>query len=198
MGKTIHVVSILDRSGSMGGTEKEVIGAYNAFIEDHKKIAKEKNAKFKTTLVLFDNEYEEVYSKVPIEQTPELTSKEYFVRGMTAYFDSLGKSITKFDGKEKVIFFIETDGQENASQEFKADTIKALVEKKKADGWDFNFVGADLDAATTRGLAATLGIDANKTVAFNKSAEGYEMRNRSFAASTMAYVDNVTSESTDS
>ena len=89
----LHVVSILDRSGSMAGTENEVIGAYNAFIEDQKKIAKEKDIKIKTTLILFDNQYEEVYSKVPVELTPELTREVYFTRGMTAYFDAIGLSL---------------------------------------------------------------------------------------------------------
>lgn len=185
----LHVVSILDRSGSMGGTEAEVIGAYNAFIEDQKRIAKEKNIKIKTTLILFDNKYEEVYSKVSVEQTPELTREVYYTRGMTAYFDAIGKTIAAFEDKKKVIFFIETDGQENSSHEYNASTIKTLVEKKKADGWDFNFVGADLNATQVQTMAATLGIDTSKTVAFSKSAAGYATRNAAFAASTIAYAD---------
>lgn len=186
----LHVVSILDRSGSMAGTEKEVIGAYNAFIEDQKKIAKDKDIKIKTTLILFDNQYEEVYSKVPVELTPELTKEVYYTRGMTAYFDAVGKTIAEFEGKKKVIFFIETDGMENASREYNATTIKALIEKKKADGWDFNFVGADLNAVQVQTMAATLGIDASKTVAFNKTHDGYATRNAMFAASTVAYADS--------
>lgn len=185
----LHVVSILDRSGSMGGTEKEVIGAYNAFIEDQKKIAKEKDIKIKTTLILFDNQYEEVYSKIPVDETPELTDEVYRVRGMTAYFDAIGKTIAAFEGKKKVIFFIETDGQENASREFNETTIKTLVEKKKEDGWDFNFVGADLDATQVQKMAGLLGIDSSKTAAFRKSADGYATRNAMFAASTVAYAD---------
>ena len=189
MAKTLHVVSILDRSGSMAGTENEVIGAYNSFIEDQKKIAKDKNVNIKTTLILFDNQYEAVYSKVPVEQTPELTSDVYYTRGMTAYFDAVGKTVAKFDGKKKVIFFIETDGYENASREYNANSIKTLVEKKKKDGWDFNFVGADLDAATTCVMSTTIGIDPNKTMAFSKSAGGYATRNAMFSQTTMAYVD---------
>lgn len=190
----LHIVSILDRSGSMTGTENEVIGAYNAFIEDQKKIAKEKDIKIKTTLVLFDNQYEEVYSKVPVEQTPELTNEVYFTRGMTAYFDAIGKTIAAFEGKKKVIFFIETDGQENASREYTASGVKDLVEKKKADGWDFNFVGADLSATQVQNMATMLGIDTSKTVAFNKSHDGYATRNAMFSASTVAYVDDADKE----
>lgn len=188
MSKAIHVVSILDRSGSMGGTQNEVIGAYNAFIEDQKKIAKDNDAKIKTTLILFDDRYEEVYEKVPVEQTPELTNQTYFVRGMTAYLDALGNTITKFEGKKNVIFFIETDGMENASREYSMDAVKKLVEKKKSEGWDFNFVGADLDTATVSKMSGMLGIDASKTMAFAKSAEGYTTRNAMFSAATSAYV----------
>lgn len=186
----LHIVSILDRSGSMGGTEKEVIGAYNAFVAEQKRIANEKSIKTKVSLILFDNVYEEVYTKVPVADTPELTSEVYFTRGMTALFDAIGKTISKFDSKKKVIFFIETDGYENASTEFDAKKLKALVEKKKADGWDFNFVGADLDAATTASMGATFGLDASKTMAFNKSSDGYATRNALFASATRAYVDN--------
>lgn len=188
----LHIVSILDRSGSMGGSESEVIGAYNGFIKEQRKIAKKKNIKSKATLVLFDNQYEEVYSKVKLKDVPELTSEKYFVRGMTALYDAIGKTIASFEGKDKVIFFIETDGFENASKEFNASTLKSLVEKKKKDGWDFNFVGADLDAATTSSIASTFGISANKTMAFAKSKQGYTSRNASFAKATMAYVDGNT------
>lgn len=184
----LHIVSILDRSGSMGGTENEVIGAYNAFVKEQSKITKENNVEATMTLILFDNEYEEVYYKSPIDLVPELTSAVYYTRGMTALNDAIGKTITKFDGKKKVIFFIETDGQENASREYTAQNVKALVEKKKADGWDFNFVGADLNAQTTQLMGASLGIA--KTMAFDKSAIGYSSRNMSFADATVAYVKN--------
>lgn len=188
--KTLHVVSILDRSGSMRGSETEVIGAYNSFIEDQKKLAKDKAVKIKTTLVLFDDRYEEVYSKVPVEQTPELTKETYYTRGMTAYFDAVGKTITKFDDKKKVIFFIETDGHENASKEYNASSIKSLVEKKKKDGWDFNFVGADLDAATVQNLSGSMGIAAGKTLSFAKTSAGYATRNAAFSSATVTYIDD--------
>lgn len=108
---------------------------------------------------------------------------------MTAYFDAIGKTIAAFEGKKKVIFFIETDGQENSSREFNETTIKTLVEKKKEDGWDFNFVGADLNATQVQKMAGLLGIDSSKTTAFSKSADGYATRNAMFAASTVAYAD---------
>lgn len=187
---TLHVVSILDRSGSMSGSQVEVIGAYNAFVAEQKKIAHEKNIKSKVSLVLFDDQYQEVYSKVKVDEVPVLTEDTYYTRGMTALYDAIGKTIAKFEGKKKVIFFIETDGFENASREYTASALKELVEKKKKDGWDFNFVGADLDAATTANMASAFGVDASKTLAFHKSSAGYATRNMAFADATMAYVDN--------
>lgn len=187
----LHIVSILDRSGSMGGSEKEVIGAYNAFVEQQKKIVAEKGIKARMTLVLFDNQYDVIYEKAQPDLVPKLDEKTYFVRGMTALFDAVGKTIGKFEGEKKVIFFIETDGHENASREFNATTLKALVEKKKAEGWDFNFVGADLDAATASSMATSF-LDAGsaaKTQVFAKSAAGYATRNAAFASATMMYVD---------
>jgi hypothetical protein len=189
MAKTIHVVSILDRSGSMQGTENEVIGAYNAFIKEQVKISEEKGVTIKTTLVLFDNQYEEVYSKVPVAQTPELKEDVYYTRGMTALHDAIGKTISNFHDKKNVIFFIETDGHENASREYNAAGVKSLVEKKKEAGWDFNFVGADLDAASTSKMSGLVGIDPSKTMAFTKSAAGYATRNMSFASATTSYID---------
>lgn len=184
----LHIVSILDRSGSMGGTETEVIGAYNAFIKEQAKIASDNSIKATATLVLFDDKYEEVYIKTPIEEAPELTNKVYFIRGMTALFDAVGKTIKSLEGKKKVIFFIETDGGENASKEYTKSSLQALVKQKTEDGWDFNFVGADLDAATVQTMGGVMGIAAGKTMAFGKSAEGYRDRNMSFSASTIAYV----------
>ncbi len=184
----VHVVSILDRSGSMGGTEKEVIGAYNAFIEEQRKIAQTTNTKIKASLILFDDQYETVYTKTAVEAVPVMDNKVYFTRGMTALYDAIGKTINAFEGKDKVIFFIETDGQENASKEFNHVRLKALVEQKTKDGWDFNFVGADLSKAATVNMSGAIGIAAGKTMAFDKSGMGYATRNANFSAATMAYV----------
>lgn len=187
---TLHIVSILDRSGSMAGTEKEVIGAYNAFIAEQKKIAHEKDIKSKVSLVLFDDQYEEVYTKVDVNKAPVLTDQTYYVCGMTALMDAIGKTVSRFEGKKKVIFFIETDGHENASKEYSSAGLKSLIEQKKKDGWDFNFVGADLDSITTANIAGMFGISSNKTSAFSKTQEGYATRNALFSSATMAYVDN--------
>lgn len=191
MSKTIHVVSILDRSGSMTGTEKEVIGAYNNFIEEQKKIAMDNGVKIKASLVLFDDRYDEIYSKVPLSKVEKLTEEVYTTRGMTALFDAVGKTISRFDDKKNVLMFIETDGRENSSREYNSKSLKELVSKKEKEGWDFNFVGADLDSATTSYLGSSMGI--SKSMNFAKSNAGYKSRNMAFASSTVAYVDKVQS-----
>jgi uncharacterized protein with von Willebrand factor type A (vWA) domain len=185
--KKIHIVSILDRSGSMSGTESEVIGAYNAFVEQQTKITEEKGVKAKFSLILFDNQYEEVYTKLSAKEVPELTSEVYYTRGMTALYDSIGKTINTFEGKKNAIFFIETDGFENSSTEFTQSKVKELVDRKTKEGWDFNFVGADLDTATVGNMSVSLGIA--KSMSFDKSGEGYRGRNASFAASTVSFMD---------
>ena len=187
----LHIVSILDRSGSMGGTEKEVIGAYNAFVKEQIAITEKAGVEATMTLVLFDHIYERPYFKVPAHSVQELTSKEYFVRGMTALYDAIGKTIVDFEGKKKVIFFIETDGWENASVEFKGSKLKELIEKKTAEGWDFNFVGAALSFQDTAAMGGAMGIDASKTMSFDKSAVGYNARNTAFANATMLYSETV-------
>lgn len=182
----LHLVSILDRSGSMGGTESEVIGAYNAFIKEQLVLLGDKNVESTATLVLFDNKVEEVYFQTPLHEVPELTSDVYFVRGMTALYDAIGTTIAKFEGEENVIFFIETDGAENSSHEYSGISLKAVVEAKKAAGWEFIFAGADLSYDVVQQMQGALG--ASASVAFSKTAQGYADRSMLFSASTVNYV----------
>ena len=140
-------------------------------------------------MILFDDKYEEVYSKVPVEQTPKLDETVYNTRGMTALYDAIGKTVSSFDDKKNVLMFIETDGHENASNEYSGDALKELVKKKTKAGWDFNFVGADLDAVTTQSISGSIGISASNSTSFAKTASGYATRNATFMSSTMNYVD---------
>ena len=186
MTKTTHIISILDRSGSMAGSEAEVIGAYNAFIKEQQKLAKKENVTLKATLVLFDHLVETVYEKTPVEDVKELNNDTYNVRGTTALYDAVGQTINAFKDKKRVIFFIETDGWENSSKDYSSNSIKALVKQKTDSGWDFNFVGADLDSATSHSLGSSMGI--SKSSAFNKDATGYATRNVNFTLATSAYI----------
>ena len=125
--KETDIIFILDRSGSMSGTENDTIGGFNSFIQQHKK-----NKNTKVTTVLFDDQYEVLYERKPITEVKKLTPKEYYVRGCTALMDAIGKTINSLDKKtknNKVLFVITTDGLENASHEYDKKKIKKLIEE---------------------------------------------------------------------
>ena len=150
--KVTEIVFILDRSGSMGGLESDTIGGFNSFIEKQCQMEGETIV----TTVLFDDRYEILWNGVDGEKA-KLTEKEYYVRGTTALFDAVGKTILdvrrrlktakKKEEPEKVIMVITTDGMENASREFSMEKVRKLVEQQTKEGWEFLFLGASLDSA---------------------------------------------------
>jgi len=157
---TTHIVFILDRSGSMHALETDVRGGFNSYIKKQKKLKEDGT---KLTTILFDDRYEVIHDKLPLKNIGKLTNKEYFVRGSTALLDAIGKAITSMVAStkktDKVLFFINTDGYENASAEFTGKDIKALVKKqKKQRKWEFVFLGANIDSFTTGNM---LGVTIN-------------------------------------
>lgn len=173
-----ELVFILDRSGSMSGLEKDTVGGFNAMIEKQKK---EEGACFVTT-VLFNQGRETVHDRVKLENVMPLTEKEYYVQGCTALIDAIGftvrhvESIHKYARPEDVpahtLFVITTDGLENASKRFSSDEVKRMVEQKKEAGWEFLFIGANIDAVET---AKHIGISEDRAVDYNADATGTEL-----------------------
>ncbi len=164
--KEMDIIFLLDKSGSMHGSEDDTIGGFNSFIENERK--KEYNTK--VTTILFDHEYEVLYERKPISEVKELTRKEYEVRGSTALIDAIGKTIQKMD-KEisgSVLFVITTAGMENSSKKYTNENIKNLISNHN---WEFIFIGADIDSYSQ---ARMIGIDESRTANFKKSKEGYE------------------------
>ncbi len=162
--KTVDLVFVLDRSGSMSRSVQDTIGSFNSFI------AKEKS-KFRdtrVTTVLFDDEYHMLYSRKPISQVSKLTEREYFTYGCTALLDAIGTTITDLNTKvnNEVIFIVITDGYENASRRYNNKQIRNLISNHK---WEFIFVGADIDSFSQ---SRKIGIDMAHTANFNKSSEG--------------------------
>ena len=171
-----ELVFILDRSGSMCGLESDTIGGFNALIEKQKR---EKGEAYVST-VLFDDVSEVIHDRVPLDKIHKLTEKEYYVRGCTALLDAMGgamkhistihKYARKEDRPEKTIFVITTDGMENASRKYTYEKVKRMVEAyKEKYGWEFLFLGANIDAIETAGR---FGIGADRAANYHADGEG--------------------------
>ena len=171
-----EIVFILDRSGSMAGLEKDTIGGFNSLIEKQKK----EEGKAYVSTVLFDNHSEVLHDRVSLEKLNPMTDKEYFVRGCTALLDAVGGAIHHIgnvhkyarpeDRPDKTLFIITTDGMENASRRYTADKVKSMIERQKEKyGWEFLFLGANIDAAIT---ASRYGIERDMAVDYNCDKEG--------------------------
>ena len=174
-----ELVFILDRSGSMAGLEKDTIGGFNAMIE--KQRSEPGEALIST--VLFDNETAVIHDRIPLDRVPALTEKEYFVRGCTALLDAVGGAIHHIgnvhkyareeDRPEKTLFVITTDGMENASHFYTYDQVKAKIQRQQEKyGWEFLFLGANIDAARE---AARFGIHADRAANYHADSVGTEV-----------------------
>ena len=171
-----EIVFILDRSGSMHGLEHDTIGGYNSMLEKQRKVEGEAYV----TTVLFDDEVETICDRAPIKDVKDMTDREYFTRGCTALLDAVGGTIRHIgnihkyardeDVPEKTLFIITTDGMENASREYSYDKVKKMIERQKEKyGWEFLFLGANIDAAE---MGARIGIDRDFAVNYKSDEEG--------------------------
>jgi len=169
-----ELVLILDRSGSMHGLESDTIGGFNSMVDKQRESDCRSGGTTYVTTVLFDDQYELIHDHAPISQVKKLTEEDYVPRGCTALHDAMGRTISniwtrhnknKNKGEdEKVVFVIITDGMENASREFNASSVRKLVEKRrKADDWEFVFLGANIDVITEAG---SIGICEDMAIPF--------------------------------
>lgn len=186
-----ELVFILDKSGSMSGLEKDTIGGYNSMLEKQRKV----DGVCVITTVLFDNRYELLHDRIDIRAVRPITEKEYFVGGTTALLDAIGSTIHKIGTAqkntaedyraEKVMFVIITDGEENASRSYSAKRVKEMIQRQKeCYGWEFIFLGANIDAVETAGR---FGIDADRAVDYVPDAEGTELNFRVMSETVTAF-----------
>lgn len=176
MNKKTELVFIIDRSGSMQGLEADTIGGFNSMIEKQK--AEEGECCVST--LLFDDVSEILHDRVKLEDIKPMTRNDYYVRGCTALIDAIGGAIhhignihkyaRKEDVPENTLFVITTDGMENASRKYSSREVKKMIERQKEKyGWEFIFIGANIDSVET---AAKIGIGADRTVNYVHDGEG--------------------------
>ena len=164
-----ELVFVVDRSGSMSGLESDTIGGFNATLKAHQ----EAEGEAVVSTVLFDHETKVLHDRIPIENVSPMTEKDYKVRGCTALLDAVGGAIRHISNihkylpeeykPEHTIFVITTDGLENASTEYTYKQVKHLITEKEEAGWDFLFLGANIDAAAE---ASKIGIPVARAATF--------------------------------
>ena len=173
-----ELVFILDRSGSMAGLESDTIGGFNAMLEKQKK----EDSPCYVSTILFDNESKVIHDREKIGEVQPLTEKDYYVGGCTALLDAIGGAIHHVGKLHKyldenapahTLFVITTDGMENASRKYDAPTVKKMIERQKERyGWEFLFIGANIDAVKT---ASRYGIDADRAVNYHADKQGTQV-----------------------
>lgn len=175
----IDIIFLIDRSGSMYGSENDTIGGFNSFIAKQKK--NETDAR--VTTILFDHGYEVLYKRKNLYDVKDLTPNEYYVRGSTALLDAIGRTITSMDREveNKVLFVITTDGYENSSREFTRQQIKNMI---NSHNWEFIYLGADIDSYAE---ASSIGIKRSSVANYSKTSEGIGTMYDCISEATMCY-----------
>jgi len=174
----VHISVVLDRSGSMGAIADDVVGGFNEFLDRQK----QEEGEARVSLVQFDgqNPFEVLTDAIDVAEVRPLSRTTYRPRGNTPLFDAVGRMIARIDAgialrkthrlpEEDHVVLIITDGLENASREFDRATIFSLIEKRRADGWVFTFLGADQDAYAEGGR---IGVAPMNRRTWEKSAAG--------------------------
>ena len=190
-----ELVFILDRSGTMQGLESDTIGGFNAMLEKHKK---QPGEAFVST-VLFDDETQVLHDRLRLNKVKPITEKDYYVRGCTALLDAVGGAIHhignihKYARPEDVpahtLFVITTDGMENASRRYAARQVKEMIRRQKEKyGWEFLFLGANIDAVETAGR---LGICPDRAVNYHSDSTGTRLNYQVVGQAVAAVRGNV-------
>lgn len=186
-----ELVFILDKSGSMAGLESDTIGGFNSMLEKQRNV----DGECRITTVLFDHNYTLLHDRIDIRAVSPMTDKQYFVGGCTALLDAIGITIQKLASVQKntaeeyragkVMFVIITDGAENSSREYTVNQVKAMIEEEKTKyGWEFIFLGANIDAVRT---ASRFGISADRAVDYVPDNTGTRLNYDAMAETVACY-----------
>ena len=186
-----ELVFILDRSGSMSGLESDTIGGFNSMLAKQK----DGGASVLVSTVLFNHESKVIHDRCDIREIPLLTEKDYEPAGMTALLDAVGDAIKHIklvhryirpeDVPARTMFVITTDGMENSSRKFSSNEVRALIEGQKKVGWEFIFLGANIDSVET---ARSIGISENRACNFIADGRGIRQNFDSIGDSTMDWM----------
>ena len=172
-----ELVFVLDRSGSMEGMERAVIDGFNQLVEKQRRVP----GRTLVSVELFDDRFDVLYDRTELDRVRPLTGREYFPRGCTALLDAVGRAIRHIARKQRearpaerpghTLFVINTDGLENASREYTRERIREMVREEEKYGWEFLFLGANIDSYAE---AHGLGIRAELTCNVVADAAGWE------------------------
>ena len=185
-----EVVFILDRSGSMSGLESDVIGSFNSTLKEQQEISQD----IRLSTVLFDNKVEYLHAHKPVNKVKPITAKDYYVRGCTALIDALGTAIDDMIDRQKnpetraqkVLFIVNTDGYENASQDYTAREVKRMLElQQKVYGWEFLFLGANIDSVET---ATQYGFKEERVSNYVNDTKGNQAKRKSESRAILSYA----------
>lgn len=177
-GGRAEIVFILDASGSMGGLEDDTVGGFNSLVDKNR----EEPGEATVSTILFSSESRVLHDRIDIREVPRLTRRDYRCYGGTALLDAVGSAIRHVDlvqrvlpaglRADRVLFVITTDGMENMSRRFTYRQVKRMIEERREEGWEFLFIGANIDAAAEAGR---LGIAADRAAGYVADARGTEV-----------------------